>query len=405
METEQRIWTDGWVKEQTDAMAEELTAIRRRLHRHPELGCGEHETGAILREYLDQWGIPHSPCADTGIVAVLTGKKAGKGNVVALRADMDALPIEEDPSRPYCSEHPGVMHACGHDAHMTIALGVGRLLKQYEDQWSGTVKLLFQPAEETCGGAERMAAEGCMEDPHVDYVLGLHMMPTYEYGEVEVKYGDLNASSDEVELIIEGKRSHGAYPDGGIDAIVEAAAVVQSLQSLVSRRLSPFQNAVLSLGTIEGGTAPNVVADRVVLTGTLRTTNPETRAEAKAYIARLTESICQGYGGRGEARFTPGYDALINTDEIVDVVTETAAESLGEEHIHWKPYPSLGVEDFSFFLNRAPGAFYHLGCACREKGIGAPLHSEEFDIDERVLPLGVRLQTRLVGKLLVRGLE
>lgn len=245
-----------------------------------------------------------------------------------------------------------------------------------------------------------MVEEGCMENPHVDYVLGLHMMPTYEYGEVEVKYDDLNASSDEVNLIIKGKSCHGAYPDGGIDAITEAAAVIQSLQTLVSRRISPFKNAVFSLGTIKGGTAANVMADRVELEGTLRTTDPETRQMAKAYIRQVTEDICRAYGGQGEAIFTPGYDALINTNEIVDIAIETISESLGKEHIHFKQFPSLGVEDFSFFLNKAPGVFYHLGCANKEKGIDAPLHNNQFDIDERVLSLGVRLQTRLVRKLL-----
>ena len=403
---QEKMWTDSWMKKETDAMGPMLTEIRRKLHEHPELGTEERETGAIIREYLDSWGISYQyPCADTGIVAIVEGKAAGEAPLVTvgLRADMDGLPLEEDPSRPYCSKHPGVMHACGHDAHMAIALGAAWLLKKYENNWRGNVKLFFQPAEETCGGAERMVAEGCMEHPCVDYVLGLHMMPSYEYGEVELKYNDLNASSDEVRLVIRGKSCHGAYPDGGVDAIVEAAAVVQGLQTLVSRKISPFEHIVFSLGTIQGGTAANVLADEVVLTGTLRTTDPEIRDRAKAYISTVTSQICSAFGGSGEAIFTPGYDALINTNEIVDVVIETVSEALGREHIHFKPYPSLGVEDFSFFLNKAPGAFYHLGCACGEKGIRAPLHNREFDIDERVLPLGVRLQSELVMKLLKRG--
>lgn len=402
--TTNEIWSDSWVAAHTEEMLSMLIQIRRRLHQHPELGTLEYETGAIIREYLEEWGIPYQyPCADTGIVALVTGRRETTAPVtVGLRADIDALPMNEDESRPYCSKNPGVMHACGHDAHVTIALGVAWLLKQHEQEWSGAVKLFFQPAEETCGGAERMVAEGCMENPHVDCVLGLHMMPTYEYGEVELKYDDLNASSDEVRLIVRGKSCHGAYPDGGIDAITEAAALIQSLQTLVSRRISPFKNAVFSLGTIKGGTAANVVADYVELEGTLRTTDPETRQMAKDYIKQVTEDICKAYGGQGEACFTPGYDALINTNELVDMAVETISESLGKEHIHFKQFPSLGVEDFSFFLNKAPGVFYHLGCACKEKGIDAPLHNNRFDIDERVLSLGVRLQTLLVMKLLKR---
>ncbi len=411
--TKNEIWSNLWVKARAEEMLPMLIQIRRRLHQHPELGTDEYETGVIIREYLDKWGIPYQyPSADTGLVALVKGKKmAGDEKqsfqenfiTVGLRADMDALPVQEDENRPYCSKNPGVMHACGHDAHMTIALGAAWLLKRYEKEWSGNVKILFQPAEETCGGAERMVQEGCMENPHVDYVLGLHMMPSYEYGEVELKYDDLNASSDEVRLIIKGKSCHGAYPDGGIDAITAAAALVQSLQTLVSRRISPFQNAVLSLGTINGGTAPNVMADRVELEGTLRTTDSQTRRMAKDYISQMTENICKAYGGEGEAVFTPGYDALINNNEIVDLVAETVSQTLGKEHIHFKTFPSLGVEDFSFFLNRAPGAFYHLGCASQEKGIGAPLHNNQFDIDERALSLGVALQVMLVMKLFKRG--
>ena len=416
--TENEMWSNSWVMAHAEEMLPMLIKIRRRLHQHPELGTDEYETGAIIREYLDQWGISYQyPVADTGLVALVKGKKAvacgeaesdekqcspGGSITVGLRADMDALPVQEDESRPYCSRNPGVMHACGHDAHMTIALGAAWLLKRHEKDWFGNVKIFFQPAEETCGGAERMVQEGCMENPHVDYVLGLHMMPSYEYGEVELKYDDLNASSDEVRLIIKGKGCHGAYPDGGIDAITAAAALIQSLQTLVSRRISPFQNAVLSLGTINGGTAANVVADRVELEGTLRTTDSQTRRMAKDYIRQMTENICRAYGGEGEAIFTPGYDALINTNEIVDLVGETVCQSLGKEHIHFKPFPSLGVEDFSFFLNKAPGAFYHLGCACQEKGIGAPLHNKQFDIDERALSLGVALQVMLVIKPLNR---
>ena len=186
--SQERMWTDGWLKEEIDSIQPMLIEIRRRLHEHPELGTGEYETGAIIREYLDKWEIPFCyPCADTGIVAIVEGKGDGCGPLVTvgLRADMDGLPLEEDISRPYCSKNPGVMHACGHDAHMTIALGVAWILKKYEDKWKGAVKIFFQPAEETCGGAERMVEEGCMENPHVDYVLGLHMMPTYEYGEVD----------------------------------------------------------------------------------------------------------------------------------------------------------------------------------------------------------------------------
>lgn len=378
-----------------------LTEIRRQFHRHPELGTREQITGKKIMEYLDSWEIPYQyPVADTGIVALIAGKGEGRGNTVAMRADIDALPLTEDPSRCYCSQTPGVMHACGHDAHITIALGAAYFLKKHENDWAGTVKLLFQPAEETIGGAKRMVEAGCMENPHVDYVTGLHMMPTYEVGEIEIRHGKLNAATNDVKIIIHGASCHGAYPELGTDAVVIAGAVISSLQSLVSRNISPLNQAVLTLGSVHGGTAGNVIADHVEINGTLRTTDPDTRTFAIDTIRRQVECICKAYGGTGETIITMGYDALINTGEIVDLLEEVAAPIIGKEHIHEKPSPSMGAEDFSFFLNEAPGTFYHLGCACREAGITAPLHSSQFDIDERCLPLGVRLQLALTEALL-----
>lgn len=402
------IFHTEFVKQQAVFMEEELISIRRRLHACPELGTTEIKTSALIMEYLRQWEIPFVfPVADTGIVATIQGEMgancARKLPVVALRADIDALPLQEDKSRPYCSQNDGVMHACGHDAHTAIALGVAHFLKQHEREWGGIVKIFFQPAEETIGGAERMVNEGCMENPHVDYVIGLHMMPTLEYGEVELRYNDLNAASDELSILIHGKSSHCSHPEQGLDAIVMASAVIQNLQTVISRSLPPLKNAVLSMGTIEGGTAHNIIADQVKLTGTLRTTDNALRRHLLERIRCIVEETCSAYGGTGEFIIHPGYDALVNDNEIVDVIKEAAARRLDLAHIHFKEHPSLGVEDFSFFLNKASGAFYHLGCACKEKGITAPLHSSNFDIDERALALGFELQTSIVGRLLRRG--
>ena len=390
------------ITEQIHALGPELITIRREFHRHPELGQEEHTTSRMIREFLDKWGISYIyPVAGTGITAVIYGEKAGtQGNTVALRADIDALPLTEDPSRPYCSLNSGAMHACGHDAHITIALGAARVLKEHAAEWAGCVKIFFQPAEETTGGAAPMIQEGCMENPHVDYVIGLHVMPTWEAGEVEYRYGKINAATDELHIRIHGKGCHGAYPDNGTDAIVMAGAVINSLQSLVSRNISPLNQVVLTLGTIRGGTAANIIAGEVDITGTLRTTDPETRKFCWEAITRLTEHTCQAYGGKGEAEITPGYAALINTPEMVDLLVETASSLVGPEHLHAKEFPSLGGEDFSFFLEKAPGVFWHLGCACREKGITAPLHSAQFDIDESCLELGVNIQTHLALRLL-----
>ena len=405
----------------------EILHIRRRLHQLAELSTLEYATGSYIRSLLDSWHIPYEyPVADTGLTAAIQGKKPGPGRTVALRADMDALPIFEEGRSPFASQNPGVMHACGHDAHMAIALGAARYFKEQEESFSGCVRIFFQPAEETIGGAARMIEAGCMERPPVDFVTGLHVAPQLPAGDIEVKYDKMYAASDEVSLVLLGQGGHGAYPESGVDAIVLAASVIASLQTLVSRRVSPLDQCVLSFGTIRGGSAHNVLADRVELTGALRTTDPATRALAKEYITQQMTQIAAAYGGSGRAVFTPGYDALVNTNSLVDLLRETAIPLLGREHVRWKEAPGMGVEDFSAFLQKAPGVFYHLGCGYpsaradtasnpfptekREDSLltsltknipsFAPLHSRAFSLNEDCLAVGVRLQIALTEALL-----
>lgn len=384
------------------ARTPEFIQIRRQLHRLAELSTLEYVTGDYLKSLLTLWDIPfEAPIADTGLTVTIPGKKPGPGKVVALRADMDALPIFESERCPWHSKTPGVMHACGHDAHMTIALGAARYFKEQEDSFSGCVRIFFQPAEETTGGAQRMVEEGCMEHPPVDYVTGLHVAPYLPTGDIEVKYGKLYAASDEVAIVLRGRNSHGAYPEAGVDAITLAAFVITSLQSLVSRRVSPLDQCVLTLGTLHGGAAHNILADRVDIAGALRTTDPATRTAAKEYITAQVTKISEAYGGSGIVTFTPGYDALVNTDPLVDTLRAIAIPLLGREHVHWKASPGMGVEDFSAFLEKAPGVFYHLGCGNEKKGLTAPLHSREFAVDEDCLALGIHLQIALAQELLI----
>ena len=426
--------------------AAEFIQIRRRLHQLAELSTLEYETGAYLMHLLDQWGIPYEyPVAETGLTATIYGKNV-PGKVVALRADMDALPIFEDDRCPFHSKNPGVMHACGHDAHMTIALGAARYFKEKENDFSGCIRIFFQPAEETIGGAQRMIDAGCMEDPAVDAVIGLHMAPYLETGTIELKHGKLYAASDEVSIVLHGKSSHGAYPDTGVDAIVIAAHLITALQTIASRSISPLDQYVLTLGTIRGGSAHNIIADTVELSGALRTTDPSAREQVKKMIRRQVEGIPASMGGSGTVTFTPGYDALINTDAMVDLLENTAIPILGKKHVLRKEYPGMGVEDFSFFLHKAPGVFYHLGCgksrasrvACssapgwkhlrlflpqqgaapvrqtflsyknfrgnilnKKKSRTAPLHSREFSLDEDSLALGIHLQIMLAERILL----
>ena len=391
------------INKRIDEIYDELVEIRRDLHKNPELSQNEYRTQKKLREYLNKWGIENYPCADTGLVGIIKGKN--KGKTVGIRGDMDALPIHEKNKVPYRSLTPGVMHACGHDAHTTILLGTGRILKELMDSKNsinGNVKLFFQPAEETIGGAERMINEGCMEEPKVDYVLGLHVQPYLKVGRVELKYGKLNASTDTINISLKGKASHGAYPDKGIDAILMAGNVITALQSIVSRNISPLNSVVVSLGKISGGIKNNIIADQVTITGTMRTLDDEIRKYTKDRISSLVKNIAMAYGGEGTTTFKNGYKALINDNELVDIIKENAERLLGKENVEFKEFPSLGAEDFSYFLDAAKGAFFHLGCGNPLKGITSPLHTEHFDIDEECLKVGVRLQVENAMTLLKR---
>ncbi|HPB30226.1 MAG TPA: M20 family metallopeptidase [Candidatus Sumerlaeota bacterium] len=375
-----------------------LVELRRDFHRHPELGRGEFRTREKIIACLDEMGIPSRKIAGTGVVGFIEGK--GPGKVVGLRADMDALPMQEKNDVPYKSQNDGVMHACGHDAHTTILLGAARILNDLKGEFSGGVKLFFQPDEEGRGGADIMVREGCVDDPVVNYVLGLHVMSYLETGQIEIRYGKLNASADAVTIIVRGRSAHGAYPEKGVDAIVAAAHVVTALQTLVSRNISPLNSAVLSFGKISGGEAGNALAEEVTLTGTLRAIDGETRRFCKTRIEEIAVKTAEALGATAEVRIRCGYEPLINHDEIVKVVEETASEMLGAQNIIHKEFPSLGVEDFSYFLEKAKGAFFHIGCGNKAKNIVAPNHNSSFDIDEDCLPIGVQLQVACTLKLL-----
>lgn len=375
-----------------------LVQVRRYLHQHPELSDEEYETQKFIMDKLTEMGVEHHPIARTGVVGLIRGLPGG--NTVALRADIDALPIQDDKDVPYRSQNPGVAHACGHDAHTAIALGVARYFSERRDQFKGNIKLLFQPAEETVGGAQRMVEEGCMENPKVDYCIGKHVMAYMDVGELEYKFGKLNASTDGIQITVLGKAGHGAYPETGVDALLAASAVVQGVHSIVSRNVSPLESVVISLGTIQGGAKSNIICDEVVMHGTMRTVNETLRQRTKERLTRMVEDVAAAYGAVGTVEISPGYDALINEDSVVAVIKEQAEDKLGLEKIRIKEYPSMGAEDFSFFLNEAPGAFYHLGCGNREQGINANAHSKEFDINEDCLALGVFLDICILEKLL-----
>ncbi|WP_312699336.1 M20 family metallopeptidase [Sedimentibacter sp.] len=389
------------INKRVEEIFDELVHIRRDFHMNPELSQQEFRTQKKIQDYLNEWGIENYVCAETGVVGLIKGKSPGK--TIGIRADIDALPINEKGDHSYCSLNEGVMHACGHDAHTTILLGIAKVMKEMadsEDSINGNVKLLFQPAEETIGGAQRMVKEGCMQNPTVDYVLGLHVMAYIEAGTVELKYGKLNASTDSIKITLKGTSAHGAYPDKGIDAITMAGSVITSLQTIVSRNISPLNSVVISLGRISGGVKDNVIADEVNITGTLRALDDDTRNYAKQRIRDIVTNTASAYGGQGVVNFHDGYQALINNDEVVDVVKENAERLLGKKNVVFKEFPSLGAEDFSYFSDVAKGAFFHLGCGNKERGITSLIHTDTFDIDEECLKTGVRLQIENVLSLL-----
>lgn len=384
---------------QANALKGEMIAIRRHLHQYPELSGREYETGKYICQKLDEYGIPYAcGIADTGIVAIIRGG-LDDGHAVALRADIDALPLQETTGLPFSSCHDGVAHSCGHDGHIAIALGAARMLYDRRETLRGTVKIFFQPAEETTGGAQRMILAGCMENPKVEHVLGLHMDASLPCGEASFKHGKMMAASDEFTITLTGKGCHGAHPERGCDAILMAAAIINSLQSVVSRNVSPVNSAVVTVGMIHAGTAGNVIAQTAELTGIIRCLDPQTRTFLAERLARIVEHTASALGGNGELILHPSYSALINDDRITDTMISAASSILGPNRVHQMSYPDMGTEDFSFFAEQCPSCYWHLGCGNPAKGIVYDIHNPAFTLDEDCLPLGAAIQTAGVLKL------
>jgi amidohydrolase len=374
---------------------DELSTIRRTFHAHPEISRHEFETSAKIAGYLTKWGIPfQTGVAETGIVAHLDGNRPGKN--IALRADIDALPIQEkNMDLPYASCNPGVMHACGHDAHTTILLGAAKTLRSLNGNFPGSFTFFFQPAEEDYGGAERMIQAGYLDKYHVEHAIGLHLYPDLPAGKIGIRYGEMYASNDYVNLRVYGVSSHGAQPNKGIDAIIAGAQIVCALQTLVSRRADPVDPVVLTFGCVRGGNVRNQIADYVEYQGVLRALNKQTRSFCIEKIQQIANSVGQALDVRVEAEVLPGYDPLITDAAVTDVVKSVASQQLGEENILVENAPQMLAEDFAYFTNACPSSFYHLGCSVPHAEHIANLHSCLFDIDESCLSVGVRMQVNL----------
>jgi amidohydrolase len=384
------------LSKQIDAIMNDIISFFREMHQHPELSKNEYQTQARIKSMLETYDIPYDITADTGVIARIN--KTSTGPSIAIRADIDALPITEETNLPYQSIHDGIMHACGHDAHTAIALGVAILLNNRKDQLQGSVHIIFQPDEEVSAGAKKIVEEGQLDG--VDTIIGLHVMPYLEVGEIEVRTGTLNASTCSVTIDIKGQAAHAAYPDQGIDAIVIAGEVINALQSIISRRVSPLEPAVLSFGIIQGGTKANILAQNVQLTGTLRTIQDTTKEQIKKHITSICNGIADAHGTVIKATFSDGYPPLINDEELVSEIVDAAIESPLITNLCHKLDPSMGAEDFGYYQQDRKGAFYHLGCGNKKKGLTSPLHSNTFQIDEDCLKVGIDVQLRLLLQLL-----
>jgi len=387
-------------------LEERVIGIRREIHRRPGLSGHEEETADLVCRWLERLGIPHERMLNgCAVVGILRGTAPGaeKGPVIGLRADMDALAIKEETGLEYASEIPGVMHACGHDAHTAVLLGTAIKLKELQAQLKGTVKFFFQPAEETTGGAKPMIDAGCLENPHVDCVVGLHVEPALETGQIGIRYGKMMAASDMIDLIIRGKGAHGAHPDQGVDAILVAASVLNAVQTVVSRRISPTEAAVCSFGKIQGGTVRNQIADEVVLQGILRTLDPYHRKFVREQVGTIARSVAEAMGAEIEYRVEESYGPTINDEWVTGLVEGVAADTVGREKVILEQEPDLGTEDFSFFTQARPSCFFHLGCRKPEAEAGkedAVLHNSRFSLDEDCLKYGIAMQTGNVLSLM-----
>ena len=376
---------------------DELIELRRDFHKNPELGFEEHRTSKKIKEFLEEQGIEYKEFAKTGIAALIKGK----GNkTIGIRADMDALPLKDKKICEYTSIVEGKMHACGHDGHLAILLGVAKLLNENKDILKGNIKLIFEPAEETVGGARFMIKEGVLENPKVDAVIGLHVCENIECGKIGIKYDEIHAASNPFTIKIIGKGGHGAHPNTTIDPIVIASNVIVSLQTIVSREIPPTDPVVITVGSIHGGTAQNIIPEEVVISGVIRTLRKEHRAYVVKRLTEVVQGIVTAMRGKCEINIEESYPCLFNNNDMVFKLNEVSSSVIGKENVIWLQNPSMGVESFSYFTMERPSVFYFLGVKNEEKGIIHPAHNSLFDIDEDALKIGVAIQCEMAVKLL-----
>ena len=377
------------IAKKVEAVTGVVTELRRRIHQNPELGMQEQATTKLIMEVLAKILNIEARDLNPGVVATLKGKKPGK--TLALRADMDALPIGEESGLPFASQNPGVCHACGHDMHTAILLGCAMVLGPMADELGGTIKFFFQPAEELLQGALHLIKNGAMDSPKVDAILGVHCSSLYPVGTALVKSGPFMAAADALDITVNGRPGHAAYPHRSIDAIVIAAQVISSLQTVVSRETDPLEAAVVTLSTINGGTARNIIAPQVTMSGTVRTLTANVRDQMPERIKRIVTHTAEALGGTAQVEYVRGTPPLVNDKDMVDLIARSAGEIIGQENLRYIEKPVMGAEDFAFYQKEIPGALFHVGTASADEQTRLALHNSKVRFDEGALPIGIQV--------------
>jgi amidohydrolase len=376
------------IKQLARQYAPEFIDIRHHLHAHPELSYQEFETSKFIQQKLSEWGIPFTVMATTGVTGLIEGKNPAK-KIIALRGDMDALPIQEENDIPYKSQNPGVMHACGHDVHTTCLLGAAKILNELKDEWEGTVKLIFQPGEEkNPGGASYMIRDGVLENPKPSAIFALHVHPGLALGKLSFRAGTVMASADEIYISIKGRGGHAAAPHLTADTILIASHLVVSLQQIISRNNNPFSPSVLSICSIQGGNSTNVIPSEVKLMGTLRAMNETWRFKAHELITKQTLELVHALGAEATIKIDVGYPVVNNDPELTRQGWDLANTYMGTENVE-ETEMRMGAEDFAYYTQVIPGCFFRLGVMNKEKGIVSGVHTPTFNIDEAAIETGM----------------
>lgn len=384
------------IKRKIDKVFEEVVSIRRHLHMYPELSNQEENTMAFISDYLTQLGIPHETnVGGHGVVGIIGNHQADFA--IGIRADIDALPIQEMNDVPYASKVPGVMHACGHDIHTAVLMGTAKILKEMEGELKGAVKLFFQPAEENGGGARQMIEDGCMQNPPVRRVLGFHVDPAYPAGHIVLFPHQMCACSTGLRITVEGATCHGSRPDRGVDAVIASAHVLTALQNVASRVVSPLKPVVVTVGSIHGGTKGNIIAGEVEMCGTIRTLDLETRDLVKAQVKKVAEAAAVSCGATATVVTKNGYPPVICDEDTTMILVKVMEEALGTEGYTIRTEPGMGGEDFSYFADAVPSSYFRLGTVSTDTGHKQMLHSEWLCPDESCMKNG--MLTEILGAM------